>query len=248
MRKRGSNHNDLHAENVMVVELDDARSRRRAIDPHAAVRILDLGSAASHSASSPTRLGDIEWVAVHIRDMVKAYERNHPEMPQDTLRLCTQLRRAAEFYSTPDIQRQPEPAKMQSYIRSIPPTVPGRGTYRSSLTGLPSTTTPRLSPHGMHPSSWSTPKKSGPRSSGGGPALVAGLRGCGKTILLRSLSGPHGFIRDRERVPAMWRHGSARTVSWDCSSPAPCSLEDPGPDLRPTDPSALHRVLPRDRP
>jgi serine/threonine protein kinase len=49
MRKRGSHHNDLHAENVMVVDLDDSRSRRRAIDPHAAVRILDLGSAASRS-------------------------------------------------------------------------------------------------------------------------------------------------------------------------------------------------------
>ena len=188
MRKRGSNHNDLHAENVMVVELDESRSRRRAIDPHTAVRILDLGSAASHSVTGPTRLGDIEWVAIHIRDMVNAYERNHPEMAQDTLRLCTQLRRAAEFYSAPDPRRQPEPAEMQSFIRSI--LAYGRQPWNLpvELNWLAEHYNAQTLPTWYAPELLVDPEGEWTRKlSGAGPMLVAGMRGCGKTILLQSL-------------------------------------------------------------
>ncbi len=188
MRQRGSNHNDLHAENVMVVELDESRSRRRAIDPHTAVRILDLGSAASHSVASDDRLGDIEWVAVHIRDMVNAYERNHPEMDQDTLRLCSQLRRAAEFYSTPDPQRQPEPAEMQSYIRSIHSYGTRPWHLPVELGWLAEHYNAQTLPPWYAPELLVDPDEEWAKKlSGAGPTLIAGMRGCGKTILLRSL-------------------------------------------------------------
>jgi len=188
MRKRGSHHNDLHAENVMVVDLDDSRSRRRAIDPHAAVRILDLGSAASHSAEGDWRLGDIEWVAVHIREMVNAYERNHPEMDQDTLRLCSQLRRAAEFYSTPDPQRQPEPAEMQSFIRSIHSYGARPWQLPVELGWLAEHYNAQTLPPWYAPELLVDPDEEWAKKlSGAGPTLIAGMRGCGKTILLRSL-------------------------------------------------------------
>jgi serine/threonine protein kinase len=188
MRQRGRHHNDLHAENVMVVDLDDSRSRRRAIDPHAAVRILDLGSAASHSVEGEWRLGDIEWVAVHIREMVNAYERSHPEMDQDTLRLCSQLRRAAEFYSTPDPQRQPEPAEMQSFIRSIHSYGARPWQLPVELGWLAEHYNAQTLPPWYAPELLVDPDEEWAKKlSGAGPTLVAGMRGCGKTILLRSL-------------------------------------------------------------
>jgi serine/threonine protein kinase len=188
MRQRGSNHNDLHAENIMVVELDDTRARRRAIDPHTEVRILDLGSAGSRSASHFDRLGDIDWVAIHIRDMINAYERNHPEMDPETLRLCAQLRRVAEFYSATDLARKPEPSDMQSYIRSVHAfgNRPWQG--QVTLSWLAEHYNAQTLPSWYAPELLVDPEKEWTkRLTAAGPTLVAGMRGCGKTILLRSL-------------------------------------------------------------
>lgn len=187
MRQRDKHHNDLHHENVMVVELPEHLARRSAIDPYTTIRILDLGAAAERSKSGPERLGDIHWVAVHISRLLDAYERANLEPDPSTQRLVAQLRLTAEYYSGVDEARRPSPTDMQAAIRQAYAygTRPGAESVRLSWVGehynaqsLPSSFASELL---VDAGSWLD------RLAAHGPTLLAGMRGCGKTILLRAL-------------------------------------------------------------
>lgn len=188
LEKRGRHHNDLHADNIIVVPLAPRRARRDAIDPLVNVKLLDLGSLGGTSKSGPTRLGDVHWVATHIRDILDSYERTNPQLDPGELRLTAQLRRVAEFYSGQDPDRRPTPADMRKSVRDIyafgerpwgQPVRLGFVAEHYNAQSLPPWFAPELlnDPDGE----WTK------RISGPGPTLIAGMRGCGKTILLRSL-------------------------------------------------------------
>jgi serine/threonine protein kinase len=188
LQQRAHFHNDLHGENILIASLPDSRARRHAIDPHVQVKVLDLGSAASESKSNPARLSDVHWVAEHIITLINAYESSHAVVEPDVLRLCAQLRRVGEIYCGKDPARSPTAADMKSAIE---------GAYRHGI--KPWSQPVRLDSVMSHYNALTLPSWFAPellydpgerwarRLTSPGPQLLTGMRGCGKTILLRSL-------------------------------------------------------------
>lgn len=194
MRLRDVWHNDLHGGNAFVVELPRDRQRREAVDPSIAVKVFDLGSAGRGDASKPGqpghggRLGDYEYIAQHILRMLAAYERTNPKISPVDLRISSQLRRTAELYCQRDTQRLPEPRDMIATLRAA-------WTYAER----PSREPLALDSLSLHVNAQTLPARFAAgllhdpdghwaaRVSGPGPQLLAGMRGCGKTMLLRSL-------------------------------------------------------------
>jgi serine/threonine protein kinase len=188
LEKRGWHHNDLHSDNIFVVPLGERRARRQAISPLVNVKLLDLGSLGEKSKSGPDRLGDVHWIATHIRDILDSYERRNPQLDPGELRLTAQLRRVAELYSGQDPDHRPTPSDMRKSVQDIyafgerpwgQPVRLGFIAEHYNAQSLPPWFAPELlnDPDGE----WTK------RISGPGPTLIAGMRGCGKTILLRSL-------------------------------------------------------------
>jgi serine/threonine protein kinase len=192
MRKRGINHNDLHGGNAVVEILSESRARRGAIHPYLALRVFDLGSASEESKSwhgSKPRFNDLEWIGTHIHSLVDSYEAlNATTMEQRDLRLSTQLRRVASVYCGIDHVRPSRPADMVAAIEAVwnfssqpsqqPLVLEFMSQYYNALM-LPAHFAPELlhDPDGRWASRLVSP----------GPQLVVGMRGCGKTLLLRSL-------------------------------------------------------------
>jgi serine/threonine protein kinase len=188
LQDRGRFHNDLHARNIKITSLLPSEARRNAIHSRIRIKVLDLGSAADRTKSDAERFGDVHWVAQHILNLLSAFERSHSLADPATVRLCSQLRRVAEFYCGRDILRPPTPEEMKSAVHAAysygerPWNQPVRLTsvaehYNAQT--LPSWFAPELlhDPGGQ----WAR------RLMGPGPQLLTGMRGCGKTVLLRSL-------------------------------------------------------------
>jgi len=200
LQQRHRYHNDLHGENIVVVSLTEMTARRDAIHPRISVKTLDLGSAADQTKSGPERLGDVHWVAAHILDLLNAFERTHPEMEPATLRLNAQLRRVAEYYSGADRDRAPTPSDMKASVHDA-----------YSFGERPLSHVARLASIGEHYNAQSLPPlfanellydpggRWAKRLTGAGPQLLTGMRGCGKTMLMRSLEWPARVpLRDGE--------------------------------------------------
>ena len=181
-------HNDLHGDNIKVVTLDDRLGRRQAIHPRIQIKVFDLGSAGEISRSGADRLGDVHWVAKHILELLNSYEKSADRPEPRDLRLCAQLRRVAEYYCGVDRDRAPKASDMKAAII---------GAYRFGV--RPWSQPVRLGSISEHYNaqtlpSWFAPQllydpgeRWGRRLMGPGPQLLVGMRGCGKTILLRSL-------------------------------------------------------------
>ena len=200
-------HNDLHGYNVKVVHLAESEARRRAVHPNIIIKVLDLGSAADKTKSDPEkgRLGDIHWVAQHIIDLLDAYERSGSENPPEEIRLTSQLRRVAQLYSGRDTLRPPRVQDMREGIEA---------TYRFGFD--PWSEPIRLTSIDAHYNAQTLPPHYAPAllyDPGGtwaerltrlGPQLLTGMRGCGKTMLLRSLEwSARGHPRDNETPEAV---------------------------------------------
>jgi serine/threonine protein kinase len=194
MTSRGVYHNDLHGRNAFLVDLPRERERREAVDSSVAVKVFDLGSAARGDAATPGqledggRLTDLERVAHQILRMLAAYESRSGEISPADLRISSQLRRVAEFYCQTDATRLPTPRDMIFELR-----------HAWAFAERPSRRPVRLESMGQHFNAQTMPAsyarlllhdpegKWSQRISGVGPQLIAGMRGCGKTMLLRSL-------------------------------------------------------------
>lgn len=204
MRQRGIHHNDLHGGNAVVEHLPEERARRGAIHSYVALRVFDLGSASEKSRSltgDPPRFNDLEWVASHIGALVDAYEGRHAgQMDQRDMRMCAQLRRVASIYCGTDHLRPPRPADMAKAIEAVwsfsaqpsqQPLILDFLSQHYNALMLPAHFAPELL---FDPDSrWAS------RLTGPGPQLVVGMRGCGKTMLLRSLEwAAHARRRSNE--------------------------------------------------
>lgn len=188
LHQREHYHNDLHGENILVIDLDERDARYAAIHPRKSIKVLDLGSADKRSKSVDGRLSDIHWVATHILDLVNSYERNIREHPPEDLRVCAQIRKVADHYRGIDRIRAPLPQDMKSAIHEA-----------YSFGQRPWAERPRLASISEHYNAKTLPSWFAPdlfydpsgrwekKLVGSGPQLLYGMRGCGKTILLRSL-------------------------------------------------------------
>lgn len=187
-----SNHNDLHADNIIVQHLSRGMYRQGAMDPTVRAVAIDLGSLGPDRRSGDGYLGDLHWIARHIQDLVDrllADIRIVTDLDArvgHALQLIAQsLSPAVEHQRTPtagDFVRQIE----DEYFRTAEPWRPWREQLRLRTFGasynaqtLNAWHVPQLlvDPDGAWLSRISSP----------GPLVITGMRGCGKTLLLRAL-------------------------------------------------------------
>jgi len=186
------NHNDLHSENLIVEMLRPESRRPDAIDPSLRVMAIDLGSISDESKSTDGRLGDLAFIAEHV-DALLARLLARPEQLEDRdFRIALALQGIiGGMKSDAQNLRLPNPADMVAQVRE--------SFYRASHHWRPWRTPLNLKGFADHYNaqtleSWDVPKllvdpdnRWLTEITRPGPQIVTGMRGCGKTILLRAL-------------------------------------------------------------
>jgi hypothetical protein len=183
-------HNDLHDDNIIVSMLGGDARRPDQLDEQVRAVAIDLGSITDKSKTGESgRLGDLHDIAAHLLRMADRllYE---PQRSSDAdYRLAVKLSEVAhQFAPASENQRTPDYRQAIDDIRDAyrqeraPWDVPAR------LRRLDESYNAQT----LHP--WFVPRllvdpdeKWLTRVSEAGPLVVTGMRGCGKTMLLRGL-------------------------------------------------------------
>lgn len=211
LRRKGVNHNDLHADNIIIERLSPDVRRAEAIDTLIRAVAIDLGSVSDGSKSQKElRLGDLHWMAAHLDSMVRILLHDPDKLSDHDNRVASALQIIAQRL-LPDVenQRTPEPADFigqieETYYRVSQPWQPWseplilkafNASYNAQT--MKSWHVPRLlvDPEEQWVNGISSP----------GPQVITGMRGCGKTMLLRALQfharaakweaeGPHEIL------------------------------------------------------
>jgi hypothetical protein len=183
-------HNDLHAGNILVRLLPPDQRRAEAIDAGVLAVAVDLGSITDASRShEEQQIGDLHQVAFHLLTLADRLL-DRPERGSDVeYRLATALQEIAHMLSPESaMQRSPQFSDLISLIyaafdvASSPWKEPTGGlrafdeSYNAQT--LRAWFVPQLL---VDPAGWQT------QLEVAGPQVITGMRGCGKTILLRSL-------------------------------------------------------------
>lgn len=186
------NHNDLHADNIIVEKLSKGMLRQGAMDPGVRAVAIDLGSLSPDRRSGGQYRGDLHWIASHIQAMVDQLRKDLDSTTDLDARVIHALQLIVQSIAAPvENQRTPSADDFvrlieSEYFRTAEPWRPWREQLRLRTFGssynaqtLDAWHVPRLlvDPDGAWLSRISTP----------GPLVVTGMRGCGKTLLLRAL-------------------------------------------------------------
>ncbi len=192
---KGVHHNDLHDRNILVQQLGETTKRGEAVDEYVRAIAVDLGSVseASKSDTEASRLGDIHWIASHMRTMVDRLLAR-PESAEDVdYRLASILEERVHLLSPEATSLRTATAdnwteQWKDDIRRAWQVVksPWGETFKLrhfndwyNAQTLEPWFVPNLlvDPDGLWVARISTP----------GPQIISGMRGCGKTMLLRAL-------------------------------------------------------------
>lgn len=192
LESRRVNHNDLHASNIIVERLTPGKYRQGAMDPSVRVVAIDLGSVAPDRRSGNGYLGDLHWIARHIQALVEVLL-HEPDIISDLdSRVANALQMIAQSIAPAlENQRTPEADDFvhlieEQYFKTSEPWRPWRNplilkTFNASYNAqtLDAWHVPQLlvDPDGA----WLA------RISAPGPLVMTGMRGCGKTLLLRAV-------------------------------------------------------------
>ena len=184
-------HNDLHAKNIRIHRLPEGSYRALAIDSTIRAVAIDLGSVSDSSKSDPLgeRLGDLTAIVTHLLSFRERLLRNPMGTVDSDYRLASLLDEIAHVLS-PDPLNQRTPA-FNDIIQQIddgyhqvsspweqPPKFKRFNNSYNAQTLHPWFVNKLLvDPGGRWFASVSTP----------GPQIITGIRGCGKTMLLRAL-------------------------------------------------------------
>jgi serine/threonine protein kinase len=186
------NHNDLHAENLIVEQLSPQARRQNAIDDSIRVKAIDLGSISDESKSSKDRYGDLLFIATHVDALLDRLLSKPSELDDRDFRAALALQGIVHgLLSDAQNLRQPNPNDLitqieDAYYRAAQPWRPWSAPLRLkgfadhyNAQTLVSWDVPRLlvDPEGRWLSEVTKP----------GPQIITGMRGCGKTMLLRAL-------------------------------------------------------------
>ena len=184
-------HNDLHAKNIRIQKLPRGSYRALAIDGAIRAVAIDLGSVgdSSKSDSDGERLGDLGAVVSYLLSFRERLLVNPLGTADTDYRLASILDEIAHELS-PDPLNQRTPAYsdiiqqiLDGYHNVSSPWVPPPKFRRFNASYNAQTLHPwfvnrlLVDPDGRWFASVSTP----------GPQIITGIRGCGKTMLLRSL-------------------------------------------------------------
>lgn len=186
------NHNDLHTENLIVERLAPQARRADAIDGTIRVKAIDLGSISDGSKSTDERLGDMYSIAVHVDKLLGRLLANQMALDDRDYRTALALQSIVHgLLSDTHKVRHPNFADLEAQIREA--------YYRASQPWRPWSTPLSLKGFGDHYNaqtlvSWDVPRLLvDPQNrwlaevTKPGPQIITGMRGCGKTMLLRAL-------------------------------------------------------------
>ena len=200
------NHNDLHAENLIVKELPKNIRRPDAIADGIQVMAIDLGSVADESKSGKERIGDLHSISNHVGILLDRLLIHAPKLEDRDNRVALALQSIVQQLK-PDTQniRVPNTSDLTDQIR---------GAYsRATHHWKPWSSPLNLKQFSDHYNaqtldSWNVPKllvdpeeKLLSEVTKPGPQIITGMRGCGKTILLRALD-IHARAAQRETETA----------------------------------------------
>jgi hypothetical protein len=189
------NHNDLHSENLIVERLPPQARRVEAIDPSIRVKAIDLGSISDRSKSAhgaQERMGDLYFIALHVDKLLGRLLADPTAIDDRDFRTALALQSIVHGLLT-NVQnvRLPNFEDLATQIREAflrasqpwrpwtnPLTLKGFGDHYNAQT-LVSWDVPRLL---VDPQNRWLAEVSKP-----GPQIITGMRGCGKTMLLRAL-------------------------------------------------------------
>jgi serine/threonine protein kinase len=191
LKNKQKNHNDLHSENIMVQSLSYEDRRADAIDERIRVVAIDIGSLTSENKAgdSPDRQGDVHWVAQYLVQLSEKLLKKPDQVSDQNYRLASLLEdRAKLLFPASENQRPPN---FEEIIESIQncfnqQAFPWEEPLR--LLNFNDTYNAQTLDPWFIPSLLVDPDDRWMnRISGKGPLVITGMRGCGKTMILRSL-------------------------------------------------------------
>ena len=187
-------HNDLHDENIIIQKLREDARRAEAIDETLRAVAIDLGSVgdASKSDACDFRFGDQHWLCRHLQRLVDTLRGTHNDI--DTVddlenRIAEAMERTLSFLlPTANTGRVPTADQLirmvrDNFFRSSSPWKEPLRLDRFDDSYNAGALEPWYVPYLLvDPDNfWIN------RISAAGPLLITGMRGCGKTMLLRAL-------------------------------------------------------------
>lgn len=186
------NHNDLHSENLIVERLRPESRRPDAVDPMLRVMAIDLGSVSDESKSTADRQGDLGFIANHVNALLDRLLAQPDQLEDRDFRIALALQGIiSNLRADAQNLRLPNPADMVAQIKE--------SFYRASHHWRPWKNPLRLMGFADHYNaqtleSWDVPKllvdpanRWLTEITRPGPQIITGMRGCGKTMLLRAL-------------------------------------------------------------
>lgn len=191
LQRGGKRHNDLHDKNIIVEYNENAPQRTDRIHRQFRAIAVDFGSIDDASLSGDSRAGDLENVGHHIRSLTHQI-RNHPASESDlNWRLAFALDQTARSLLRAPTSQRLSFSDLRSEIETLAIHRAKVPVWRSSLElkslsehynaqTIESAYVPNLLVL-PHDSTWSDQVQSP------GPQVISGMRGCGKTMLLKSL-------------------------------------------------------------
>ena len=192
LANRRINHNDFHAGNIVVKELTKEQYRQSAMDPSIRAVAIDFGSLSEDRRDGGKYKSDLHWIAEHIQTLSFLLTNKDDELSDLDSRLALALKMIAQSI-TPATENQRTPKSddlvrkiEDEYFRVVEPWHPWRSQF--SLRKFDE------SYNAQTLEAWNVPQllvdsddKWQKMISAPGPLIVTGMRGCGKTMLLRAL-------------------------------------------------------------
>jgi serine/threonine protein kinase len=191
VRSKNMNHNDLHDRNIIIQSLGRDVHRANEFDGSIRAVAIDLGSAADHTKSDPlmARLGDQQWVVSHLLRLAEWLRPDPDKSTSLDFRVATAIEETAQILgSSTREQRLPSIEERIEFVQATihqvyspwkqPLSLNRYSDMYNALTLSPWYVPLLLVDPG---DTWSS------RIAGKGPQVITGMRGCGKTMILRSL-------------------------------------------------------------
>ncbi|RJP46473.1 MAG: hypothetical protein C4548_02680 [Desulfobacteraceae bacterium] len=182
-------HNDLHAGNIILQKMTAQTLRSGVIDPEIRAVAIDLSSILDASRSGCERLGDRQLAARHISALAHAIHQKGKAMTDLDYRVASALRGLAEHLSPSlDAQRMMTIDDALLALRTAVAVADEPWRQRLSLHSFGDAYNAQALESWHVPELWFDPdNKWLSKTTVRGPQVVTGMRGCGKTMLLRAL-------------------------------------------------------------
>lgn len=191
LRSKQKNHNDLHSENIIVEDLLQEERRPNETDDRIRVVAIDIGSLTSENKAgdSPGREGDVHWVAKYLIKLSEKLIKNPLTSTDQDYRLASLLEdRAKLLFPAYENQRAPNFDEIIESIKNCfkQQAFPWEEPLR--LLNFNDTYNAQTLDPWFVPSLLVDPDDQWLNMiSGKGPLIITGMRGCGKTMMLKAL-------------------------------------------------------------